>query len=239
MKIWILALFLSTAASASILERFKTDYTNNPKAFERLKKDAYSLKGKAVPTLVKVMKGAEFPDKNRWAATFLVGRIMGKKSGPFISKYLDHPNWILRMASLKTLLSLGSKEYGSEYAKLLKDSALLVRLQALDNIKKLNLSEYAPHVWQMLYDKQNYYQSKSEGNKRAHIIKEVVKTIGDLNFKKAKSALLKMVINKKYEDIFDEMEYSLEKITGKDSPEGPLNKKRYFWKRLALSDLKI
>ena len=190
---------------------------------------------KAVPTLVKVMKSSSYPDKNRWIATFMLGRIMGKKAGPFVSKFARHPNWMLRLASLKTLLALDQKQFKGVYARALKDDAMVVRMQALDNIKHMQIKDLAPHIWAMLYDKSNYAGQKG-ARKRAHIIKQVISLMGDLEFKKAKKPMLEMIQDKKYKDIFPELDYSLKKITGKKSPEGGIGLKKRYWSRLALKN---
>ncbi|MFZ8932610.1 MAG: hypothetical protein ACO20H_13090 [Bacteriovoracaceae bacterium] len=230
MKFLLLFFLFSSTCYGSLLNQFKKDYTNQPQKFEQLKKNTLELKGKAIGTLLSVIKSSDYPDKNRWAAMFLIGRIMGSKSKPLLVKYLEHPNWVLRLSSLKTLLSLSANEYGQEYAGLLKDKSLLVRSQALDNILHFKLNKFAPHVWKMLFDSQNYYQSKTKGNVRGHIIKEVVKAVGDLKYENAKSSLLKLAVADKYSDIFPEIEYSLEKITGQKSPHGSISKRRTFWR---------
>ena len=189
--------------------------------------------GKSVPVLIEVMKSEKYPDKSRWMATFLLGRIMGPKAAPFISKFIKHPNWLLRVASLKTLLALKQGHYGADFAGALKDKSLIVRKQALDNITKLSLVEYAPHVWAMLYDKRNYYRN---GKKGGHLIKQAIKSIGKLKFEKARKPLLSMMQKDRYRSVFNEIDFSLSKIVGKKSPNGNLPIKRRFWKRVALMD---
>ena len=218
-----------------MLELFAQNYNTKQELVE-LQNKTLAQAGKAVPALIKVMKESKYPDKNRWMATFLVGRIMGKKAGPFISKFLKHPNWVLRMASLKTLLALREEQYGSLFAGALKDKSLIVRTQALENIHRLDLKEHAANVWEMLYDKRNYYSEK-EGE-RTNIIRKVITVVGDLRFDKAKDPLLKMIQKEKYQDIFGELDYSLGKITGKKSPEGEKAKK-FFWNRVAMADTVI
>ena len=209
--------------------------TSDKNSIKKLKEETFKAGKKAIPVLVEVMKKNQYPDKNRWMATFLLGKIAGVKSAPFIAKFTKHPHWIMRMASLKTLQALKQKKYGPLYAQSLKDKALLVRIQALENIKNLKLKKFAPQVWNMLYDKKNYYQVKTKGKKtkkRADIIRNIVKTIGLLKYKKAKKSLLKMAEKKRYNDIFNEINFSLEKITGKKSPRGDRNKKRLYWMRM-------
>ena len=214
----------------------KEERTNN--YIDGLSKNILKHGVKAVPALIEVMKQAKFPDRNRWLATFLLGKIMGEKSAPFLARFTEHPHWILRMASLKTLLALNQKSYGALYSKALSDDSLVVRSQALENIKQLGLSQYAPNVWAMLYDKRNYYQSKGI-SKRTHIIEKALVTIGDLSFSKAKDPLLKMISKKKYKDVFDSVEYALVKITGKSPPKGNTEVRRIFWQRYALNNTTI
>lgn len=202
---------------------------------EQLKQKALNLKGEVVPTLITVMKETRFPDRNRWMATFLLGRIMGKKSGPFIVKFLEHPNWVLRLASLKTLLALDAKEYGPQFVKKLHDDSLIVRTEALSIICDLHLDQYASDVWKMLYQKQNYQEVKGK-LKRTPIIQEVIRAVGDLGHVKAVQHLLTMIQKKNYDDLFASLDYSLQKLTGKESPAGDKSVKKIFWSKLALQE---
>ncbi len=203
-----------------------------------LKSETIKHGGESVEALIEVMKNGKYPDKNRWVATFLLGQIMGEKSAPFLSKFLKHPNWVMRMASLKTMLALKQKEYGSHYAQCLSDESFIVRSQALDNIRSLKISKAAPQVWSMLYDKKNYYQPTLQGkelkSKRSNLIKSVILTVGDLRFQEARAPLMKMIQKDRYNDIFNEMDLSLAKITGKKSPDSDMKAKRIYWQRMAL-----
>ena len=222
-----------TAVKEIILSEFKKELSN--KEVMSLKKQVLSYSGKAIPALIDVMKTGTYPDKNRWVATFLVGRIMGKKSSPFLAKFLKHPNWVLRMASLKTLLALKEKKYSSLYGKALSDNSFIVRKQALDNIRLLEAQDQAPYVWSMLYDKRNYYAPKDGSKKRTNLIKQAIRTVGELKFDKAKKPLLSMIQKDKYKDIYNAIDYSLSKITGKKSPEDHAMKMR-FWKKMAIAE---
>lgn len=213
----------------------------NSKEVERLQNEVISHSGKAVPALIEVMKSSEYPDKNRWVATFLLGQIMGKKSSPFVAKFLKHPSWVMRMAALKTLLALEERKYANLYSESLNDESLIIRAQALENIRELKLKSEAPYVWAMLYDKKNYYKAKTGKkkdevtHKRSHLIKDVIRTVGELEFNKAQKPLFKMIQKDRYNDIFEEMDYALSQIIDKKSPDGPQEIKRHFWKRTALS----
>ncbi len=228
----------NTQVKQALLQRYMLNY-NDKIQMAQLKSDTLKNGGQSVEALIEVMKNGKYPDKNRWMATFLLGQIMGDKSAPFLSKFLKHPHWVMRMASLKTMLALKQKSYAPQYAALLKDDSFIVRSQALDTIRTLNTVEVAPQVWAMLYDKKNYYQPTMNGkalkSKRSNIIKNVILTVGDLKFEKARLPLIKMIQKDKYNDIFKEMDMSLSKITGLTSPSGDVGKKRIFWQRMALN----
>lgn len=240
-------LSINTTANASIksgevkdilLQKYMIEYSDKAQ-LAALKSETLSHGGKSVEALIEVMKNGKYPDKNRWVATFLLGQIMGDKSAPFLAKFLRHPSWVMRMASLKTMLALKQTDYGSHYAMLLSDDSFIVRSQALENIRTLKIKKSAPQVWAMLYDKKNYYQPTINGKelkkKRSNIIKSVILTVGDLRFEEAKSPLIKMIQKDKYNDIFNEMDIALSKITGKKSPDGSIKTKRVFWQREGLN----
>jgi HEAT repeat protein len=220
-----------------LLQKYLVTYDSNLK-LEELKNLTLKNGGQSVEALIEVMKNGKYPDKNRWVATFMLGQIMGDKSAPFLAKFFRHPSWVLRMASLKTMLALKQKNYGAQYAMLLNDESLIVRSQALDNIRKLKIEGQASDVWAMLYDKKNYYRptinGKEMGHKRADIIKRAIETVGELKFEKAKAPLFKMIQKDKYNDIFNEMDLALTHITGDKSPNSGLKEKRIFWQRKSL-----
>lgn len=218
----------------SLLREFKKEYKNRDELI-LFQKRVIDLKGKAIPTLVEVVKSDQFSDQNRWLAIFLIGRIMGKKASPFLAKFLYHPSWVLRTAGLKTLLALKDDRYQKDFAILLKDSSLIVRTQALENIKHLNLKDQGPLVWEMMYRKHNY-QIIDGKLKRAPIIKRVITTIGDIKYTAAKKDLLSMIQKESYKDIFEDIDYSLSKLTGKNSPQGDWKSKKNYWNKMALEE---
>lgn len=204
---------------------------------QELKKETLKYGQHSVEALIEVTKNGKYPDKNRWMATFLLGQVMGEKSAPYLAKFLQHPHWVMRMASLKTLLALKQKNYYKNYAMLLSDESFLVRTQALENIRQLKTVEAAPQVWAMLYDKKNYdipsINGKPMKSKRSQIIKSVILTIGELKFDKAKGPLITMIQKDRYKDIFPEIDKSLSLITGQASPQD-VGKKKIFWQRMRL-----
>lgn len=216
------------------LERLENMFTmdaRTPGLTAMIKRHTLKHRHKSVPVLIKVMKESKYPEQNRWQATMLLGQVMGKKSAPFIAKFIDHPHWMMRVASLKALLGLKQDQYHQVYSKALKDSSLIVRVQALDNISKMKIAPLAPQVWNMMYDKSNY--SGDAGNrKRTSIVKSIIRTVGDVRFEKAKAPLAKLIQKAKYQDLVEDLDYSLEKITGEVSPNSSLELRRKFWSKV-------
>ena len=216
-----------------LLKKLKHPLKKNQ--MSELKGEILRYGGKSVAALIEVMKNKKYPDNNRWMATFMVGRIMGNQAAPFLVKFLKHPQWMMRMASLKTLLALKEKRFVYAYGEALSDKSLLVRKQALENIRRLALKEAAPMVWAMLYDKKNYHVNSTSIKKGTHFIKDIIKTIGDLKFSKAATPLLSMIQKNKYNYVFEEMNYALTRITGRKTPKGDITSKRRFWQKFALA----
>lgn len=218
------------------IERFQNMFMmdgRTPGLQAMLKRNAFKHRQKAVPVLIKVMKESKYPEQNRWHATMLLAQIMGDKSAPFIAKFADHPHWMMRVASLKALLGLKQDTYLKVYAKALQDPSLIVRFQALDNISQMKISKLAPEVWNMMYDQTNYTGQKG-ARKRTSIVKVIIRTLGDLKYDDAKKPLAKLIQKPKYQDLIEELDYSLEKITGKTSPNSVAGRRK-FWSQVALN----
>ncbi len=222
---------------AAKVKRFEETFTvegGDPSLRQRRRLMALSLRQKAVPTLIKVMKDARYPEKNRWQATMLLGQVMGKKSAPFIARFSEHPSWVMRVASLKALAALNMRTYHAVYTRALKDPSLIVRVQALDNVSHMKITELAPHVWAMMYDQTNYTGKNGE-RRRTSIVRSVIRTLGDLKYDRARAPLAKLIQKPKYQDLMDDLDYSLEKITGKTSPDGNAATRRAFWAKAVAS----
>lgn len=219
-----------------LLSFFKMNLTGG--SGKKVKAKTLKMAQEAVPVLIKVMRDPSFPDNSRWLATFLTGRIVGKKSASFMAKYTEHSNWVLRLASLKVLQALDQRQYKGIYARALKDKALVIRVQALEIVNQFKLADLAPHVWSMLYDENNYKGNK--GNReRTHIIKDAILTVGNLGFKAARKPMLTMIQDVKYRDIHKELDISLSKISDLKSPKGSLEKKKFFWARQDIKEKTI
>ena len=178
---------------------------------ERIKSLLNASPKKNIPVLFSVMKDKKQSEQSRWLATLLIGKALGKKSINYLSKFTSHPDVILRLASLKSLLSLEAKSKREVFEKALFDKSLLVRKEALRAVRLLRLKKSAPSLMKMLLDKNNYYV-KNKKLKRSEIIKEVISTIGDLKYNNAKTMLLKLRSKNGYEDLYPSLDYALSRL---------------------------
>lgn len=166
---------------------------------ELLRSEVIKRGATSAPVLTTVMKDSRFNERNRWAATFLLGRVIGKRSTPFISKFADHPNWIMRLASVKTLTALSVKD-PVIYKNLLDDSSLIVKMQTLDAIEKLQIKSLADNVLAMLLEKKNY-QRIGKNYKRSPLIKKAILVLGKLDHKKSLKVFRNLLKRDNYKDI--------------------------------------
>ena len=114
-----------------------------------------------IKSFLSVIKNNEFPDRSRWLSVLLVGQSMGKKSSPLMVRYLEHPNWMIRSAAIKSLKSLRVSSPISAYQALLKDKSYVIRQQVLDTISTLEIKSMKFDVLKMLGDSSNYIKTKN------------------------------------------------------------------------------
>ena len=62
-------------------------------------------------------------------------------------------------------------------------------------------------------------------------------SIGDIKFDKAKAPLCKLIQKPKYQDLIEDLDYSLEKITGKNSPNSSVAARRQFWSKVNMNSV--
>lgn len=210
------------------LDKLYRSEASSSKFFSELEMKALELSNKAVPVLVKVMKKDVYPEKNRWHATFTLARIMGDKSLPFIKKFLHHPHWMMRLASLKVLRLFKKENITKEVEERLYDKSMFIRLEALDIIGDRKWKGSASAVWKMLHDKKNYHKVKKGKIEKTEVIKAVIKTLGRLEYPTTKKSLVRLLEDKNFKDLTTEIDQSLQKITGLRSP-SVLSQKKQFW----------
>jgi len=204
---------------------FKIDWKKSVD-FATLSKQSLAYGPKAVPVLLNVMKKKSYPVKNRWIAMFSLTKLMGKKSSKILSKFMKHPDWMMRLGALKCLLFLKEKQYAPDYNSLLKDKSLIVRQQALTNIHQLEIKESAPAVSTLLREITTQNNTNTSLDQMTDM---TIVTLAKFGHKPSIKTMIDMLKNSQFKNNSATIDYSLEKLTGVKSPKGDLSSKLSFW----------
>ncbi len=99
--------------------------------------------------------------ESRWRAVTAVGAIGGNLALPELERASRARSWELRSAALVTVVSI-DKKVGAEWARrLLKDPALMVRLQAVQTLQEIGDRDSIPLLWHELSEKRNFHRGES------------------------------------------------------------------------------
>ena len=163
-------------------------------------------------TFMSVISNKEFPDRSRWLSLILISKTMGRKSVPLLAKYLEHPNWMLRSAAIKSLKSLKVSDKNDLYRKLLKDKSYIIREQALDVISTLKIKSLKYDVLEMFGDKTNYIKT-TNGLKASEVLKKVIKTLVALDTKESISLLRRLKKSQLASNIHNQIDLAIKQIS--------------------------
>jgi len=99
--------------------------------------------------------------ESRWRAVTAVGALGGNLALPELERASRAKSWELRSAALVTVVGI-DKKLGGEWARrLLKDPALMVRLQAVQTLQEIGDRDSIPLLWQELSEKRNFHRGES------------------------------------------------------------------------------
>ncbi|HVK62311.1 MAG TPA: HEAT repeat domain-containing protein [Bdellovibrionales bacterium] len=97
----------------------------------------------------------------RWKAVTAAARVGGVESKPELERALKSKEWFMRNAALVAMAPLDRKETVTWARKLLSDKALVVRMAAVDAIRKSRDTASVPLLWEKLDAKENFRGSHS------------------------------------------------------------------------------
>lgn len=120
---------MTSTSQKMTLEPWPNGFTTEQKVI--YKKQLFSLNGhEATKILLNTLKHNRFPIEQRWSALIWLGQLMGKDALPVVEKFLLHPDWMMRLASLKVMAALGVHQNSIAFKQALKDPSLIVRQEA-------------------------------------------------------------------------------------------------------------
>jgi HEAT repeat protein len=116
---------------------------------------------KAVEPLLSIAGDSKNPDADRYVALMGAARLGGYSSAPLFVPFLKDSSWMIRSASLRVLTALENAETAQAVLPLLKDPALVVRLEAVNSALKLKPVGVVPGLVDSLNDEANYHGGKA------------------------------------------------------------------------------
>ncbi|MBK9294415.1 MAG: hypothetical protein IPM57_08210 [Oligoflexia bacterium] len=193
--------------------------------------EKFSLIKKQGSSVYTDLKKIAFDEKKRlsirWQAFMAMAKTAEKESLPEVEKAFNHQDWFLRSAALQVILILDPKKANDYSVKALKDSALVVRAQAVRNLKVLKNQNAEELLWQELYSKNNYHKNQS-----LWIRRYIVEALAEVATKSSEEKFIK-ILDDSDASLFKPAIKGLEKITGQKLGDVTLPPvyKRQLWKK--------
>lgn len=116
----------------------------------------------AVETLLKIAGDRKLEDADRYIALMAGARLGGSATGEAVATFLKDRAWMMRSAALRTLAAFDAKNLGAQTLPLLKDPALVVRMEAVDTVKKLQPEGSIDALLEVVASEDNYVHGKAQ-----------------------------------------------------------------------------
>lgn len=161
----------------------------------------------------------------RWRAVTTMGELNSKYFLPDLERALQSREWFMRNAALIAILNQ-PREVALKWSRqLLRDSALMVRTQAVRNLIGLDGYEAEPELWQEIWHKRNFRKNESLWI-RAHIAEALARMASE-----GRTAGFRRMIQDADERLHRWAIMGLEKSTGfkLSSKAEPLDVQRQKW----------
>ena len=117
---------------------------------------------RAVRPLLQIASDQRAEDQNRYVALMGAARIGGYSSAPLLTPYLKDKSWMMRSGALRAISILQNQEVSASVLPLLKDRALVVRVEAVDAVEKLKPAGSVPALLATLDDPMNYHGGRAQ-----------------------------------------------------------------------------
>jgi len=130
---------------------------------------------RAFGPLLEIARDHANQDADRYVAMMAAAKIGGRETAPLIIPFLRDRSWMMRSGALKTLTGFRSIEAGPAVMKLLDDSALVVRTEAVEAVRKLRPAGAAKALALAAVNPENFH-----GGKALWVPQRALKAISEL-----------------------------------------------------------
>lgn len=111
--------------------------------------------------LVEIAKNRAFQERHRYIALMAAAKIGGSESSKLLSSLLTDRSWVVRSGTLRALRSTSDAEVAVKSMDLLKDKALVVRLEAVDTVAHLKPKGWEHALLQVIDRPENYVRGRA------------------------------------------------------------------------------
>jgi HEAT repeat protein len=146
---------LATSLRSDLASRTGTSFDGLLQRWER------QYGARAVDPLLGIAGDPQLADADRYVALMGAARLGGYASAPLFVAYLKDSSWMIRSASLRILTALENPQTAQAVLPLLKDPALVVRLEAVTAVQKLRPVGVVSGLVDCLGDEANYHGGKA------------------------------------------------------------------------------
>lgn len=157
------SLAVQTKMSTPMITSLKSDLASrNTTVFDHLLVRWERLYGtKAVEPLLSIAGDSSNADADRYVALMGAARLGGYSAAPLFVPFLKDSAWMIRSAALRVLAALENPQTAQATLALLKDPALVVRLEAVTTVLKLRPVGLVSGLVEMAKDENNYHGGKA------------------------------------------------------------------------------
>ncbi len=143
---------------------------------------------RAVSPLLELAATRSIRDSERYTALMGAAKLGGQASAPLIQPFLKDSSWMLRAGALRALSALRNPQTAASTLALLQDPALVVRLEAVDAVEKLQPVGAPEALLRAIENRDNYH-----GNKAQWIPQRALKALASLKAREATPRLLPLL----------------------------------------------
>jgi HEAT repeat protein len=197
------------------------------RSFEDILKSWESRHGtQAVEPLISIVSDLKNSDPDRYVALIGVANLGGKSQAPRIAGFLRDKSWMIRSGSLRILGAFQDPTTAQSVLPLMRDPALVVRLEAVQTVEKLRPAGAEELLVAALHDEKNYHAGKAQW-----VPQRALSALVSMKARDSAPKLLRLLGRATDPDLQRRTVQALEALTGKRLKNGkPLPEQVASWK---------
>jgi HEAT repeat protein len=216
---------LSTPSLESLRKELALPRASN--SFEPLLQSWQARYGSTAAGPLLILASEPLEDPERYMAFMGAARLGGREGAPNLVRFLKDRSWMLRSAALRALAALKNPATASSVLPLLQDPALVVRLEAVEAVEKLQPPGAVEALTATLESRDNYH-----GGKAQWVPQKALLALASLHAQGQAPRLKKLLEHENDPELQIQTVSTLESLTGKHlGVQEPLPQRVREWKQ--------